>query len=244
MSMEVTPPRRLSDTAWQLHETLYCIDAGYIQPWFACFYLLGSEDEYALIETGTSHSFANLETLMAGLGIGAGQVRYVIPTHVHLDHAGGAGRCMAAFPEARLVIHPRGERHMVDPEKLVASTIEVYGRQRFSALYGEILPVAQDRVSVPGNGESLPLGNRRLACHYTPGHADHHFCLWDERDSAWFTGDMFGVSYPWLRFPGGALVIPSTTPTQFRPADYAASLDLLASQEPRRMYLTHSGALD
>jgi glyoxylase-like metal-dependent hydrolase (beta-lactamase superfamily II) len=151
---------------------------------------------------------------------------------------------MAAFPDAQLVIHPRGERHMVDPEKLVAGTIEVYGQQRFSELYGEVLPVDPARVSVPGDGEILSLGHRRIACHYTRGHADHHFCLWDEDDRAWFSGDMFGVSYPWLRFPGGPLLLPSTTPTQFRPVEYAASLDLLASREPRQMYLTHTGALE
>jgi len=122
------------------------IDAGYLRPGVACFYLLESAGECAVIDTGTSLSVPRLQQFMRERGLSAEQVRYVIPTHVHLDHAGGAGTMMAAFPEAELLIPPRGARHMADPERLVASSKEVYGDSEFERLYGEITPVETSRI--------------------------------------------------------------------------------------------------
>jgi glyoxylase-like metal-dependent hydrolase (beta-lactamase superfamily II) len=171
------------------------------------------------------------------------QVRYVIPTHVHLDHAGGAGSMMAAFPNAELLIHPRGARHMIDPERLIASAMEVYGEPKFRHLYGEILPIDPQRVVEMEDGESVNLGGRLLEFRHTRGHANHHFCVWDKTSRGWFSGDMFGISYPWCRFPRGDYVFPATTPTQFDPEDFLDSLQLLASYRPERIYLTHYGEL-
>ena len=95
------------------------IDAGYLDPGVACFYLLESDDEYAVVETGTQYSVPVLEALLDDRGIASEQVRYVIPTHVHLDHAGGAGAMMQRFPNAQLLAHPRGARHLIDPAVLV-----------------------------------------------------------------------------------------------------------------------------
>jgi glyoxylase-like metal-dependent hydrolase (beta-lactamase superfamily II) len=209
----------------------------------ACFYLMEQGGECAIIETGTSHSVANLEQVMAAKGLAAEQVRYVIPTHVHLDHAGGAGAMMAAFPNAQLLIHPRGARHMADPGRLIASSQEVYGEQRFRELYGEILPIAADRMREVEDGQTINLGDRQLEFRHTRGHADHHFCVWDEMSQGWFSGDMFGISYPWFRFPAGDFLIPTTTPTQFNPEAYLASLEVLGSYQPQRIYLTHYGEL-
>ncbi len=220
-----------------------CIDAQYIDHGIACFYLVQAGDDYAVIETGTNHSVPLLLQYLHQRGIAPQQVRYVIPTHVHLDHAGGAGAMMAAFPEAQLVVHPRGERHMVDPGRLVAASIAVYGESTFHKLYGEIQPVSQDRVLATGDGDCVQLGSRQLQFRFTEGHARHHHCIWDEQSAGWFTGDMFGVCYPWFRFPEGDFVLPSTTPTQFDPDAYLASLALLASYSPQRMYLTHYGAI-
>ena len=221
-----------------------CIDAGYIRPGMACFYLLEQDGECAVIETGTSHSFGNLARVMVHLALGPEQVRYVIPTHVHLDHAGGAGTMMAAFPNAQLLIHPRGAKHMAAPERLIASSMEVYGEAPFRRLYGTILPVDPARIVAMEDGQSISLGGRQLEIRHTRGHANHHFCVWDETSRGWFSGDMFGISYPWFRFAGGDFVLPATTPTQFDPDDYLASLDLLDSYEPEHIYLTHYGALD
>ena len=220
-----------------------CIDAGYIRPGLACFYLLKQDGQYAIIETGTSHSVTNLQQVMSAKGIVPEQVRYVIPTHVHLDHAGGAGSMMAAFPRAQLLIHPRGERHMADPERLIASSMAVYGESRFRQLYGEILPVDSARITAVEDGQTIGLGDRALEFRHTRGHANHHFCVWDKTSSGWFSGDMFGISYPWFRLAGGDYILPATTPTQFDPDDYLESLQLLCSYNPERMYLTHSGEL-
>jgi glyoxylase-like metal-dependent hydrolase (beta-lactamase superfamily II) len=209
----------------------------------ACFYLMEEKGECAVVETGTSHSAPRLLQLLHQRGIAAEQVRYVIPTHVHLDHAGGAGTLMAALPAAQLLVHPRGARHMVDPDRLVAAAKEVYGADLFHTLYGEVVPIEAARIRQMDDGERVSLAGRPLEFRHTRGHADHHFCIWDAASRGWFSGDMFGVSYPWCRFPGGDFVLPSTTPSQFNPEAYLDSLALLASYSPQRVYLTHHGEL-
>ena len=226
-----------------LGDNIVCIDALYTAPGTACCYLIGSAGEYALIETGTARSIDNILATFAALGVELSQLRYVIPTHVHLDHAGGAGQLMAMAPEATLLIHPRGARHMIDPARLVASSIAVYGEAAFAKLYGEILPISESRVRTLDDGESVQLGTRTLRVLHTRGHAEHHFCLYDELSESWFTGDMFGISYPTLRFAGNALLLPATTPTQFDPQAYITSVEALGAAHPRNCYLTHFSAL-
>ena len=219
------------------------IDAQYLKPGVVCFYLLEADGECAIVETGTGHSVPTLQALLRQKEISAEQVRYVIPTHVHLDHAGGAGSMMARFPNATLLIHPRGARHMIDPQRLIESALGVYGEKRFRRLYGEIVPVAQERVLEMSDGDSVDLAGRTLVFRHTRGHADHHFCVWDETSRGWFSGDMFGISYPWCRFAGGDFMLPATTPTQFDPEAYIASLAILGDYAPQRIYLTHHGEL-
>lgn len=226
-----------------LGDGIYCIDALYTQPGLACCYLIGDGAQYALIETGTALSVPNILATLCALAIPPAALRYVIPTHVHLDHAGGAGALMQQFPEATLIIHPRGARHMIDPRRLVASAKQVYGETAFTQLYGEIVPIDEGRVQIADDGTHLSLGSRILRFIHTRGHADHHFCVHDEQSNGWFSGDMFGVSYPVLRFSTGAFVMPATTPTQFDPALYAESVRRLAASEPKRLYLTHFSAL-
>ncbi len=226
-----------------LDHDIVCLDAGYISPGLACFYLVCGGDDYAVVETGTSHSVQVLNDFIAGEGIDPGRLRYVVPTHAHLDHAGGAGAIMAAYPDATLLAHPSAARHLIDPSRLVASSVEVYGERAFKHLYGEILPISAERVQVLEDGQRFQLGDRQLEARHTRGHANHHLCLWDPHSRGWFSGDMFGVCYPEFRLPGGPFVLPSTTPTQFDPEAFVASLDLLASYGPSRLYLTHFGEL-
>ena len=221
-----------------------CIDADYVEQGTACFYLMQEGDECAVLETGTCHSVPVLEQLLLDRDIGVEQVRYVIPTHVHLDHAGGAGAMMDAFPAAQLLIHPRGARHLVDPQRLIAGATQVYGPELFRRLYGDIQPIDADRIRQMQDGERVSLAGRSLEFRHTRGHAEHHFCVWDEVSQGWFSGDMFGVSYAWCRFPGGDFVMPSTTPSQFDPEAYLASIQLLGSYAPQRLYLTHYGELE
>lgn len=221
-----------------------CVDADYVSPGLASLYLMQEGDEFAVIETGTSHSAQRLLALLEDRGIAREQVRYVIPTHVHLDHAGGAGVMMNAFENATLLIHPRGARHMISPEKLVASSKAVYGEELFQKLYGDILPIAASRVREMDDGASVELAGRPLEFRHTRGHANHHFCVWDAATRGWFTGDMFGVCYPWWRFASDDFVLPATTPTQFDPQAYQTSLNLLAQYSPDYMYLTHHGRIE
>lgn len=222
---------------------VYCIDADYVRPQLASIYLLVAGGEAALIDTGTTHSLANVEATLAELAIAPEQVRYVIPTHVHLDHAGGAGAMMRRFEQATLLIHPRGARHMIDPHRLVEGTIAVYGEAAFRRLYGEIEPIDARRVEIVDDRQCRWLGDRELQFLDTPGHARHHFCIADAQSDGIFTGDTLGLSYPPMKGLARGLV-PTTPPTQFDPQALAESVDRLFALEPRRLYLTHYGAFD
>ena len=131
-----------------LARDIVCIDALYVKPQVASIYLLRDGDEAAIIETGTRRSLPNVLETLAALDISPAQIRYVIPTHVHLDHAGGAGSMMREFDQASLIIHPRGARHMIDPQRLIDGTVGVYGREQFERLYGDIEPIDEQRVIV------------------------------------------------------------------------------------------------
>jgi glyoxylase-like metal-dependent hydrolase (beta-lactamase superfamily II) len=166
-------------------------------------------------------------------------VEYVIVTHVHLDHAGGAGEMMRRLPKARLVVHPRGARHMVDPSKLWAGASAVYGEEAMARNYGRLVPVDASRVVEAPEGFTLELGGRPLLFLDTPGHARHHFCVWDEASRSMFTGDTFGLCYRELASARGPFILPTTTPVQFEPEALVASIDRLVAREPAAMLLTH-----
>lgn len=226
-----------------LGQGVYHLDAQYIHPGMASLYCVVQNNEVAIIETGTAHSLQYVETLLRDLSLTADKVRYVIPTHVHLDHAGGAGVMMQAFPDAQLVIHPRGARHMINPQKLVAAARAVYGDETFDRLYGDILPIDESRVISAGHNTSIKLDNREFIIIDTPGHAYHHFCIVDTFSQGIFTGDTFGLSYPDVTCRNQRFIIPTTTPTQFNPEALHQSIDLLMSFNPAKMYLTHFNCL-
>ena len=217
------------------------IDTGFMRPVMAAAWLVESDDGVAFIECGVNASVPGLLDLLRLRGWSESDVRYVIPTHVHLDHAGGAGTLMAACPNAELLAHPRGARHLVDPSRLEASVRQVYGDEFYDATYGELVPVPAERVREMPDGARLSLGSREFLFRDTPGHARHHFCIWDEATRGWFTGDTFGLSFRELDTSNGPFVFPSTTPIQFDPEALKASIDLLMAAEPESMYLTHFG---
>ena len=127
------------------------VDTGYVRPRLAACYLVRGADSAAVVETGTAASAPSILAALAGEGLAPADVSHVVVTHVHLDHAAGAGALLRALPRARLVVHPRGARHLVDPSKLVAGASEVYGAERVRALYGEIVP-APATLTAPGTG--------------------------------------------------------------------------------------------
>ena len=215
------------------------IDVEFVRPNLAASHLIVDSGEAAFVDVGTSYSAPVLLNALATKGLAREQVRYVCVTHVHLDHAGGAGELMRHLPNATLVVHPRGERHMVDPSKLMAGTIAVYGEETTRRLYGDIPPIPQQRVHAVADNEGLELGQRTLRFLDTPGHAYHHYCVYDESAAAVFSGDTFGISYRELDTAKGAFIFPTTTPIHFDPEAAHGSIDRLLSLAPRAIYLTH-----
>lgn len=222
---------------------IYCVDALYLDAGVASIYLLHDAGEVAIIETGTAHSLDNLVATLGELNIAETQVRYVIPTHVHLDHAGGAGAMMSRFENASLIIHPRGKRHMVDPQKLIEGTIAVYGQEKFERLYGRIEPIPEARIIVADDLARHALGRRELLFIDTPGHAYHHFCIYDEVSRGIFTGDTFGISYTRMKQQVAGL-LPTCPPSQFDPPAMRESISRLLQYSPERLYLTHYGEFE
>ena len=224
-----------------LGDGIWCIDTGYHRPRYDAAYLLVDGGRAAFFDTGTSFAVPRLLATLRALGLQRDAVDWVIPSHVHLDHAGGAGLLMRELPGARMLLHPRGARHMADPSALQQGVLAIYGAEAVARDYGTLLPVAPERITVTGDGMAVVLGTRRLEFAHTPGHAQHHHCLWDERSGGWFAGDTFGVSYREFDTARGPWIMAISTPVQFDPPALRASVQRLLARQPRCMYLTHYG---
>jgi glyoxylase-like metal-dependent hydrolase (beta-lactamase superfamily II) len=229
--------------AWvqDLGDGIYAVDTAFHREAFDAAYLLVQDGRAAFVDTGTNHAVPRLLALLSHLGVGRDAVDHVIPTHVHLDHAGGAGALMQALPGATLWVHPRGLPHLVDPARLYEGALAVYGQEEMDRSYGRLVPVAAGRVQATHDGMALALGSRTLRIAHTPGHARHHHCLWDERTRGWFTGDTFGLSYREFDTARGAWITPTTPPAQFDPQALRESVQALLAADPACMYLTHFG---
>ncbi|WP_370520632.1 MBL fold metallo-hydrolase [Thioalkalivibrio sp. XN279] len=215
------------------------IDTEYVRPGLDASHLVVQGDRAAFVDTGTTHSVPLLLAALEEKGLAPEQVDWVWVTHVHLDHAGGAGELMAALPNATAVLHPRGARHLADPAKLVAGSIAVYGEDAFRQLYGEIRPIPPERIRTVEDGERLRLGDREVEFIHTEGHARHHYCIVDPASSGVFTGDCFGISYRELDSDAGPFIFPTTTPVQFDPEAAHATIHRILSYKPERVFLTH-----
>lgn len=222
---------------------IWVIDTGFHRPRFDAAYLVVDSGRAAFIDTGTNHSVPRLLAALDAAGVGRADVDHVIATHVHLDHAGGAGLLMQSLPNARLVVHPRGARHLVDSSHLLASATAVYGAAEIERSYGTLVPIPADRVTTTQDGSTLAIGGRALHFLHTPGHAMHHHCIWDAASRGFFTGDTFGLSYRDFDTAQGAWAMPTTTPVQFQPEALRRSIERLLAFEPERMYLTHYGCV-
>ncbi len=236
-------PSSRPDFIEDLGAGVFAIDTGFHRPRYDAAYLSVQDGRAAFVDTGTNHAVPRLLAALMAVGLGRDAVDYVIPTHVHLDHAGGAGSLMRELPHATMVVHPRGERHMIDPKALYEGALAVYGPAEMERAYGAVVAVDQARVRTSHDGMDLRLGRERVL-HFidTPGHARHHHCIWDATTRGWFSGDTFGSSYrEFDHSESGSWILPNTVPSQFEPVALRASVQRLLSFSPACVYVTHFG---
>ncbi len=194
------------------------------------------EPELTLVESGPSLSVPYVLAGLKRLNLDPKQVRYIIVTHIHLDHAGGAGLLLQSCPNAKVVVHPRGARHLADPSRLIAGARLVYGEQ-FDSLFDPVVPIPEERLLVKGEGDQLPIGpNCTLSFMDTPGHAAHHLSFYDPVSKGIFTGDTAGIRFSEVDWQ---FVIPSTSPNQFDPEAALKSIARYRQLKPERIYFGH-----
>lgn len=222
-----------------LGDGIHVIDTGFHRDHFDAAYLVVQDGHALFVDCGTNFSVPRLLAALDDLGLPREAVDHVIPTHVHLDHAGGAGALMQQLPRATLLVHARGARHLIDPAALYAGALAVYGQAEMDRAYGQLVGVPAERVQATADGQVLDWHGRRLEFIDTPGHARHHHCLWDEASRGWFTGDTFGLSYRETDTESGAWIMPTSTPVQFEPEALKRSITRLMARDPKAMYLTH-----
>lgn len=223
---------------------IYAIDTHYLRPRMDAVHLLVDGECSALIDTGTQFSAPAVLATLDALRLDRDAVDYIVVTHVHLDHAGAAGLLAELMPHAKVIVHPRGRPHLLNPDKLIAATKAVYGEEQYAALYGTVLAVPGDRIVAAEDGDRLTLECRTLEILHTPGHALHHLCVADADTHEIFSGDTFGVSYREFDTAAGPFIFPTTTPTQFDPQQLHASIDRLLALRPPAIYLTHYSRID
>jgi hydroxyacylglutathione hydrolase len=219
------------------------LDSGFIRPWLAAVYLIVENGRAAIVDTGSNACVDAVMAALADKQIAPDRVDYVVLTHIHLDHAGGAGLLMSRLPNALLCVHPRGVRHMADPGRLIQSTVAVYGAEHARRVYGDILPVPENRIVATPEGTCVALAGRELHFIETPGHARHHCCIVDAASRSLFAGDTFGLAYRELEAHGRRSVFPTTSPVQFDPAALHATIDRIVALRPECVFVTHFGGI-
>jgi glyoxylase-like metal-dependent hydrolase (beta-lactamase superfamily II) len=198
--------------------------------------ILQSAGGVALVDPGPSTTLDGLKSQLSGKGIGLGDVRQILLTHIHLDHAGCAGILMEECPNAELLVHERGAPHMVDPAKLMASATRLYGAD-MERLWGEMRPAAAARVRTLRGGERIEVSGRTLEVAYTPGHASHHVSYFDKGSGVAFVGDTAGI-----RRGQGNFILPPTPPPDIDLEAWRQSADVILAWDPDTLFLTHFGA--
>ncbi|RSK26845.1 MBL fold metallo-hydrolase [Bacillus sp. HMF5848] len=198
------------------------------------------DDKITLIETSASPSVPYILEGLKQLNVNPEDISYIIVTHIHLDHAGGCGLLLDHCPNAKVIVHPKGARHLIDPSKLIAGAKMVYGKE-FEKLFSPIIPIQEGQIIVMHDKDTLNIGTRNLIFLDTPGHANHHFSMYDPKSKGIFTGDTVGIFYHETQADNIRLYLPSTSPNQFNPEVMMHSIDKLADLEPSRIYFGHFG---
>ncbi len=226
---------------YEYGDGIAAVDTQLVRPIQTAVHLIVENGRAGIVDVPSEHCVPRLIEALAGRGIAPEQVDFVFLTHVHMDHAGGAGQMMARCPNARLAVHPRGARHMIDPARLVQATVDIYGAEKARRLYGAQMPVPAERVVETPDGTVLELAGRAIRFLETPGHARHHVVLHDQGSGGVFAGDTFGLSYRELDRDGRQFAFPSTTPSQFDPEALHASIERIVACRPGAVYVAHFG---
>lgn len=200
-----------------------------------------TEDKVTLIETSASPSIPHILEGLQALGISPSGISYIIVTHIHLDHAGGSGLMVQHCPNAKVIVHPKGARHLADPSRLIMGAKAVYG-EKFSELFDPIVAIPEDSLMIKGDGETLKLSEKlTLKFLDTPGHANHHFSIYHPLTNGIFSGDTAGIFYPQLDREGIEFYLPTTSPNQFDPEKMLQSISTFKALEIERIYFGHYG---
>lgn len=225
-------------------ETITTIDGHYKRPGRAAAYLIHEGDEAAFVDNVTRFSVPYLLDALSSKGLQPEQVRYLIVTHIHLDHSGGTAELAKACPNATVICHPRAARHIADPTRLVEGATAVYGEKVFNELFGEICPIDESRIRSMEDGETLPLGSRTLTFLHSPGHAKHHFIIQDSKTNSMFAGDAFGIFYPQLQHGSRPFIDYVCAPPQFDPSAAKTTIRRIVKTGVDRVFVTHFGLCD
>ncbi|WP_110929248.1 MBL fold metallo-hydrolase [Bacillus massiliglaciei] len=202
------------------------------------------EQQYVLVETSASPSIPFVLRGLKELDVPLDQISYIILTHIHLDHAGGAGKLLEYCPNAKVIVHPKGARHLSDPSRLIAGAKAVYG-ESFDTLFDPILPIPKERIIIKNHLETLQLSEDSLLTFYdTPGHANHHMSIHDSVSNGMFTGDTAGIYYRELDQDQIRFFLPSTSPNQFNPEAMLDALSLYEKIGAEKIYFGHYGVSD
>jgi glyoxylase-like metal-dependent hydrolase (beta-lactamase superfamily II) len=191
----------------------------------------------ALVDPGPSTCLQTLELGLQQQGVRWADVRQILLTHIHLDHAGATGTIVRAHPHIQVFVHERGAGHMADPQKLIDSASRLYG-DRMERLWGEIAPVPRSNLTILAGGERIEAGGRRFEVAYTPGHASHHVSYFDPASGLAFVGDVAGVSID------GGYVLPPTPPPDIDVEAWRASVQRIEAWSPATIFLTHFGPVN
>lgn len=201
-------------------------------------YVLRTSKGIALIEVGPGSTLEALHQGLAALDVDSDEIRHILVTHIHLDHAGAAGSLLRELPDAKLYVHERGVRHMLDPERLISSARQIYGAL-MDPLWGEFLATPGDRTLAITDGDTIRIGDTVLHVHYTPGHASHHVAFHEPERNVVFAGDVAGV-----RVPPSPLVWPPTPPPDIDVEAWKISTQRIRDLDPEKILITHFDEYD